>query len=352
MNHETEFYCPECDGNLERHYRVHRRGFLQAAGAGAAVLAGGLSQGALAAEPAAKVAAKVTAKGPAKPAEGLIRELYSTLSDEQKTNLVYPWDHMTGGRPSRLATFNSAGFGKRMVDHLSEGQRELVERILRATLSSDESFKRISRNGKWDASQSFENCGSLIFGEPTDEGKFAWVFSGHHLTLRCDGNSEPGAAFGGPMFYGHLAGGYTSSNVFRYQTLKVQEVFDALNEEQRKTAMAPGNPGDREAGIKFTPNRPHPGIAYAALSEDQRGLVENVMRVLIEPFRKEDSDEVMEIIKTNGGLEKIHLAFYEDGQSRDGETRWHYWRLEGPGFIWNYRALPHVHCYVNITSQV
>ena len=27
-----------------------------------------------------------------------------------------------------------------------------------------------------------------------------------------------------------------------------------------------------------------------------------------------------------------------------------YWRLEGPGFVWNYRVLPHVHCFVNVVG--
>ena len=31
--------------------------------------------------------------------------------------------------------------------------------------------------------------------------------------------------------------------------------------------------------------------------------------------------------------------------------RWHFWRLEGPGFVWNYRVLPHVHTYVNIAAR-
>ena len=75
------------------------------------------------------------------------------------------------------------------------------------------------------------------------------------------------------------------------------------------------------------------------------------MRDVLSPYRKEDADEVMQIIKTNGGMEKIHLAFYQDGQMNDSQ-RWHFWRLEGPGFVWNYRVLPHVHTYVNISSKV
>jgi len=57
----------------------------------------------------------------------------------------------------------------------------------------------------------------------------------------------------------------------------------------------------------------------------------------------------MQIVRRNGGLERIHLAFYQDSQHTDNQP-WHFWRLEGPGFVWNYRVLPHVHTYVNIAA--
>jgi hypothetical protein len=73
------------------------------------------------------------------------------------------------------------------------------------------------------------------------------------------------------------------------------------------------------------------------------------MRAVLSPFRREDADEVMQIVRQNGGLERIHLAFYRE-RGNDEEARWHFWRLEGPGFVWNYRVLPHVHTYVNIAQ--
>ena len=72
------------------------------------------------------------------------------------------------------------------------------------------------------------------------------------------------------------------------------------------------------------------------------------MRSVLSPFRAEDGDEVMKIIKANGGMDKIHLAFYNEEAE---DVDWHFWRLEGPGFVWNYRVLPHVHCFVNISSE-
>src|SRR5690606_30239103 len=139
--------------------------------------------------------------------------------------------------------------------------------------------------------------------------------------------------FGGPMYYGHSPNGYSKNNVFNYQTRSVLSVFDALDEKQRQQAIVPGTPGEREPSLKYKkPPEKNPGIAYADLSADQKQLVERVMRDILSPFRKEDAEEVMQIVKANGGMERIHLAFYEDSKMNDGQ-RWHFWRLEGPGFV-------------------
>ena len=74
------------------------------------------------------------------------------------------------------------------------------------------------------------------------------------------------------------------------------------------------------------------------------------MRELLAPYRREDVDEVMDIVRRNGGIERLHVGFYRDQGAAD-MTRWSYWRIEGPGFVWNYRVLPHVHCWVNIAAR-
>lgn len=356
MLSESDYYCPDCDNGFDvaesqmqrRMWAAQtRREFIGRVSAGAAALIAGRAISASADEAPAE-------KRVPKPAEALIREFHASLSDDQKKQLVLPWDHKRNdGQLTRLGTYNSAILNKRIADHLTKPQQDLVKKTVQSILSDAEAWERITRNGSWDNSGSFEHTGCAIFGEPSDDKKYAWVFSGHHLTLRCDGNSEPNAAFGGPIYYGHTAGGYEKRNVYFYQTQQVQSVFDALDPDQRKIALAAKNPGDREAGIRFPKaGTAQPGISYERLSADQKKLVESVMRTLLDPFRQEDSDEVLEIVKANGGMEKINLAFYKDAASTDEDVRWNYWRLEGPGFIWNYRALPHVHCYVNIAKTV
>ncbi len=339
--------CPDCE-ELEA---VDRRGFIRTVSGSTAGL---VAAGAVAAN-VPHVLADVpaaAAKRTPKPAEALVRELYASLNDDQKKAAVYPWNHKGSGQtPTRLGMYNRAIFGQHTIGKTyNKQQQELVERILKSISSGEEGYSRISRNGTFDGSRALQNCGAYIFGDPSGDQQYSWVFSGHHLTVRCDGNSEPGAAFGGPMYYGHSANGYSKRNVFNYQTESVKEVFDALNEKQRKAAVLDGTPGERAPSVRFREDG-FPGLGASALTADQKKLVERVMRDILSPYRKEDADEVMQIIRTNGGLEKIHLAFYKDRRANDN-SRWHFWRLEGPGFVWNYRVLPHVHTYVNIATRM
>jgi hypothetical protein len=317
---------------------------------GVAALAGigavGLPRIGLAEEPAAK------ATKAARPAEALVKELYASMSADQKKALVLPWNHGADkGIATRLKMYNSAINDQIIHDEYTKPQQELVERILRSIASDEDGYRRLSRNGDFDGSGSLQGCGAHIFGNP-DDGQYAWVFTGHHLTVRCDGNREDGTAFGGPMYYGHSPNGYSDKNVFNFQTKRVLSVFDALNEDQRKKAIVAGSPGEQAGSLKYKkPPEKNPGLAYADMSPDQQKLVERVMRDILSPYRKEDADEVMQIIKDIGGMEKIHLAFYEDSKMNDGQ-RWHFWRLEGPGFVWNFRVLPHVHTFVYISSKI
>lgn len=335
-------HCPECEG-------LDRRDFVRALG-GTAVSLAGLE--AVARTPVLADAPATGAATPArnaKPAEALIRELFGGLSDDQKRQVVYAWNHAPGNNrlPMRSRMVN-APFARRIGDAYTRPQQELVQRILRSIASGEEGYTKLTRNGTFDGSRNLQGCGAYIFGDPTGRNQYAWVFQGHHITVRCDGNSEPGAAFGGPMYYGHSPDGYSQRNCFFYQTRAVMNVFDALTEAQRREAVVQGSPGEHEGSIQF--RRDHPGIPASELTRDQRGLVETVMRQLLSPYRREDADEVMDIVRRNGGLERIHLAFYRD-RGAPANERWHFWRLEGPGLVWNFRVLPHVHTYVNIALQ-
>lgn len=348
-------YCPECEDatNIpEPPPVIGRRNFLVAAGAAAATVS--LVGQASAADTATTAKAEVKPR----PAEELIRELYTGLKDEQKKKVVLAYNHGAEGKGKKTLSRkqispNRAAMGITLDSVYTKAQQELIERIVKAMSNGEDGFRQISRGGTWDASRTFGNCGALIFGDPTVGNKFSFLFTGHHLTIRCDGDTEEGPAFGGPIYYGHTPNGYSKANVFSYQTRSTLKVFEALTEKQREKAVVKrGNPGEGENSVQFKAKaEDRPGIRYEDLTKDQKPLIEQVMRDVLKPYRKEDVDEVMAIIKKNGGMEKIQLAFYPDSKMDDKEP-WHFWRLEGPGFVWNYRVLPHVHTYVNISSKL
>jgi hypothetical protein len=344
MSEQLKPSCPECQLDQDG---LDRRTFL-AMGGSAVTLVGLQAVAPSAARVLAQDAPPAAAARAAKPAEAMIRELYQGLSDEQKRGVVYAYDHRMGNQTlTRHRMFNAPIFpNHRIGTAYTPAQRELVERILRSIGNGDDGWRALSRGGTWDGSQEFGGCGAYIFGNPTGENPYSFVFTGHHLTVRCDGNSEPNRAFGGPMYYGHSPDGWSQRNIFFPHTRAAKEVFDSLNENQRRQAIATfaqGEAREQEGSVQF--RNQHPGLRAGDMTQDQRRLVRELMRAVLAPFRREDGDEVMELIGRNGGLERLHLAFYRD---QGAAERWSFWRIEGPGFVWNFRVLPHVHTFVNI----
>jgi hypothetical protein len=341
MQNHTSRPCPECD-NLDR------RGFIRTLALGGAALTAGSASMLLPASAWADTKPMPRVANPV--AEDLVKELFAGLTETQKKAVVKPWDHK-----ARKSVNPNRALDKTIGAVYTKEQQELVQKIVRAIASDDEGWQQISRNGTWDATKSFDRVGADIFGDPST-GKFALLCTGHHLTIRCDGDSEEGAAFGGPIYYGHSPNGYSSKNVFSYQTRQVLKAYQALDEKQRKQAtVTMGNPGEGARSIQLKKDAKLPGIAYADLTKDQQELFEQVMKTVLSPFRQQDGAEVVEIIKAMGGMQKVHMAFYsedyENAQTSEKQP-WSFWRLEGPGFVWNFRVLPHVHTYVNIASKI
>jgi hypothetical protein len=334
--------CPECESGPA----LDRRDFIRVVGTTAAVAAVGLTP----LERARAARAEKQAQ-----AEALVFELYQSLSEDQKKKIVRPWDHGTTngkGTPSRLKTGNAA-VDKLMINgNYNKKQIELLDKIFHAIANGEQGYKELSRNGRFDGSNDFESISAIIHGEAVEGKKFSLVFTGHHLTVRCDGNSEEATAFGGPLYYGHSPSGYATTNVFHHQTKAATELYASLDGEAKKVAVLSGKWKDEHGGIPVPKKDAKvPGLCFADMSKDQKAATEKLMKELIAPYRKEDGDEVMELIKATGGMEKLSMAFYEEVKPTEKEP-WTYWRLEGPGFVWSFRALPHIHTFVHVNSKL
>lgn len=310
---------------------VDRRSFLQTLG-GSAVA--GLAAQALW-NPAAIYAAPTSESA----AESAVARLHASLTDAQKKTVLFPFDHELKNRIN--ANWHIT---KPLIrdDFYTKEQRGLITEIVKNVTTPD-GFERIQKQTEFDDG-GLGGYSIAIFGSP-EEKKCLFELTGRHLTLRADGNSIDKAAFGGPIVYGHGEED-PKENLFTYQTKQVNEVFGALDAKQVKVALLSKAPTESDVDLQGA-GKTYPGLAVSELSADQKALVEKTLKVLLGPYRTEDTDEVMAILKASGGLDQLHLAFYQQGDLGSDKV-WDIWRVEGPSFVWHFRGAPHVHAYINI----
>ena len=284
----------------------------------------------------------------------MVKQLYGSLSAAQKKAVCFAFDHELRSKVDA----NWRIVNQRVSEIYTADQQDLIHQIFRslhAPQYADAVLKQVAGDT---GTKGLGKCAAAIFGEPGGDGgggKFEFVMTGRHMTRRCDGDSVEGAAFGGPIFYGHAAKAFNESpkhegNAYWYQALTANKVYAALDGKQQLSALA--IKPRRERGnktVEFSKPADRHGIACSELSVDQRKLVRDTLGDLLAPFRKTDADEALKLVDAAGGVESLHMAFYKD-KDLGSDGVWDVWQIEGPNMVCYFRGNPHVHAWVNIEA--
>jgi hypothetical protein len=320
-----------------------RREFLKTAGTLALVAAGGPI---LAAEPE---------KAKSTP-ESMVKLLYDTFTARQKQDVCFAWDYIEKERGllrTRLENNWKITSPSIKSNYYTGDQQQLIRKIFEG-MTNPAWHERWDRQLKGDVGGFGQNQSLAVFGEPGSE-KFEFVLASRHMTLRCDGNSAEHVAFGGPILYAHEGENTFEepahpSNVFWHQAQAANKLYDMFDGKQReKSLVMKGMPSEELVGFRGTKGS-FDGIAVTDLAKDQKEHLQQVLKLLLEPFRQSDQDEVVRCLKVQGGLDACHLAFYKEGDLGD-DGIWDNWRLEGPSFVWYFRGRPHVHVWVHVADS-
>jgi hypothetical protein len=345
--------CPDCDSLTRRDFLKTTVGTVAAASVAAA--------GIITVTPRAGYAAAASPSlATASQPETLVATLYKTLNEEQRKVVAFPFDHQL-----RRQVNNNWFITKKPIKELFNPEQQAIIRDIFNGMHSPEYAEKVMKQVEHDNGEDggFGSCAVAMFGEPATGGKdskFEFVLTGRHVTRRCDGNSVAGAAFGGPIFYGHQAGGAFNEkadhpgNIYWYQAMRANEVFKALDGKQQKLALR-GDPRKEEAtktvrlaGKKEQIN----GLPVAELSRDQKELVRKVMGDVLAPFRKADVDEALALIEKSGGIDQLSMSFFNnEGMDVGKDGVWDVWQIEGPTMLWYFRGAPHVHTWVHIRDS-
>ena len=301
--------------------------------------------------PGSGLLGRAAAKSVSPPSETLATTLYKSLSQPLREAICFPFDD-----PLRLKVENNWNItSARIGTAFSPDQQEMIRQIFLG-LHSPDYADAVMRQVIDDSGQAgFGDSSIAFFGTP-GSGKFEFVLTGRHCTRRCDGDSVEGAAFGGPIFYGHAPGGnFTekadhAGSAYWYQARQANRVFDMLDGRQRKLALVDIDRGERGTEtVRLTGKTTGlPGIPMTELSSDQKREVRKTLAVVLAPFRKADADEALKLVEASG-FDHLHIAFYNYQNAdvgRDGV--WDVWQIEGPAMVWYFRGEPHVHTWVHI----
>src|SRR5262249_38728699 len=140
---------------------------------------------------------------------------FQSLKPEQRKAICFPFNHV-----KRLQVANNWKIVDPTIGDLTLEQQALCQEIFK-NLCSEDGYDRFRKQMQEDYG-GFSQYHVAGFGEPGTDKPFEWVLSGRHDTLRADGNSVAGAAFGGPIFYGHASHSFDedaahTDNVWWYQ---------------------------------------------------------------------------------------------------------------------------------------
>jgi hypothetical protein len=283
-------------------------------------------------------------------AETAVARFHKSLSKEQRELICFPFDH-----PLRSVVKNNWEIVKPAISDMNKEQQALCREIMK-NLCSEDGYGRFMKQMD-DDSGGFEDYHVAVFGEPGTDKPFEWVLTGRHDTLRADGNSVEGAAFGGPIFYGHAADGHNNedarhtNNVWWYQGEQANKIFQTLDDKQKAQALVAKAEEDDARTIKLKGDKlPSTGLAVADLDGQQKEMVRQLLEMMLRPFRACDASEVRECLEAAGGPDKLRLTYAKEGDiGNDGV--WDIWKLEGPAFSWFFRGSPHVHTWLNVARK-
>jgi hypothetical protein len=283
--------------------------------------------------------------------ENLVTQLYKSLSEKQKSAICFDFNHKLRSEVNNNWHITKPRLGKSYTLE----QQALVKEIFMG-LHSDEYAKTVYDQVVHDSGQAgFGDSSIALFGKP-GSGKFEFVLTGRHCTRRCDGDSVEGAAFGGPIFYGHAAEGFVEKphhpgNAYWYQAKRANEVFQMLDGRQRKLALI-DECRDEEATktVELTGRKNGlEGIPLTELTADQKSKVRETLVDILAPYRAKDVKEALKLVD-DAGFDHLHMAFSEN-EDVGKDKVWDVWQIEGPSMICYFRGDPHVHAWIHIRNR-
>lgn len=290
--------------------------------------------------------------------DSLPLQLYKSLTDEQREKVCLAANH-----PRRQYVDNWWYIHPehRIPTTFNKDQQELIKKIFDSLHSADHQAA-VNEQVLLDQYGEEKNAPAAgFFGTPGD-ADFEFIFTGHHVTRRCNAHSNKGTGFGGPIFYGHYPHPQTNmrenfneakehpGNPYWYQGKLFNRFVEALNAQQQQTGLVSIEPRSEKPNEVISRSNKSPGLKCAELSADQKKLFIETMRGMLAMFRQDDVDATIAAIEKRNLVEQLNVSWYAGKYDIGSDKVWDTWQIEGPEMVWYFRGYPHIHCYFHLKA--
>ena len=291
--------------------------------------------------------------------DSLPMQLYKSLSEEQRRKVCLPVDHP---RRQFVSNWWYIHPEHRIPSTFTKEQQELIRRIF-DSLHSPEYIEDVKRQVKIDQYGKAEHAPAAgFFGSPDDED-FEFIYTGHHVTRRCNAHTDKGMGFGGaPIFYGHYPHPVESmqtnfhetkdhpGNPYWYQGRIFNQFVQSLDGRQQEKGLVSTKPrSEKPDAVLKTTTTPR-GLKCADLGADQKKQLVATMSRMMAMFRKDDANATIEAIEKKNVVERLHVSWYDGKYDIGSDKMWDTWQIEGPDMVWYFRGEPHIHCYFHLRA--
>lgn len=285
--------------------------------------------------------------------DSLPMQLYSSLTEQQRQQVCLPIDHRSRQFVSNWWYVHKS---HRIPETFNVEQQQLIQNIF-DSLHSAEHQDAVNRQVAVDQYGAAKNAPSVgFFGTPGDPD-FEFIYTGHHVTRRCNAHTDKGQGFGGaPIFYGHFPEDFHETkdhpgNPYWYQGKVFNEFVQALDGKQQQRGLVSGNPRPEKSDqVVKKRTGDWPGLSCSELSADQQQLLVETMRKMLAMFREDDVTATLATIKDKQLMKTLHVSWFEGKYDIGSDKIWDTWQIEGPDMVWYFRGQPHIHSYFHLKS--
>ena len=318
-----------------------RRDLLKAVGSSTALLA---------ASPLGRLTAPLFAAESS--SDALPMQLYKSLSDEQRRKVVLPIDHPDRQKVSNWWYIHP---DHRIPSTFDTEQQALIQKIF-DSLHSPEHQDAVNDQVEFDQYGEEKNAPAVgFFGTPEDEN-FEFIYTGHHVTRRCNAHTDKGLGFGGaPIFYGHFREKFVETkdhpgNPYWYQGKVFNRFVQALDPSQQEQAMISSGPRSERGNVVKKKQSGWAGLSCAEFNAEQKELFVKTMRDMLAMFRADDVAATIETIESKNMVDDLYVSWYDGKFDVGSDQVWDTWQIEGPDMVWYFRGQPHIHCYFHLKT--